>query len=96
MPYLLDVKSSSIAAVTTLSFGKRFRSAVRPFREATRFTNMTFSSETPLCFKTSIALEAEPPVANIGSRIKTAAVVRQLSKFDEGATHFVTQCLGGA
>ena len=68
----LRVSPSSTAAVTKRIDGKRVKNLSSPRLDATRLTNMMFSSGTPTDLITSIAMQAEPPVASIGSRIRTA------------------------
>ena len=67
--------SSSIAAVTNLSDGKRVVIFAMPSREAIRLTKTMFASLTPASLSNSIALDAEPPVASMGSNMKTTRIV---------------------
>lgn len=69
---LLGVSSSSTAAVTKRIDGNREKTVWIPRWDARTLTKMMFSSGTPRALMTSMAVHAEPPVASIGSRIRTA------------------------
>lgn len=63
--------TSSMAVVTSLTWGNFSRSMLIPGGAEIRFRNMILSSGTLLSFKTSMALAALPPVASMGSRRNT-------------------------
>lgn len=75
MAYSLGVRLSSTAAVTKRIEGNLSNIVLIPFLEARIFTKMIFSSGTPFALIVSIAEHAEPPVANMGSRMITPITI---------------------
>ena len=71
--YSLGVRLSSTAAVTKRIEGNLSNIVLIPCFEARIFTNIIFSSGTPFALIVSMAEQAEPPVANMGSRMITAS-----------------------
>lgn len=72
LTYFEGVSSSSMAAVTNRREGKWSNNTLIPCCAARMLMKIIFSSATPASFIASMAAQAEPPVASIGSRMKTA------------------------
>lgn len=78
LTHFLGVSWSSTAAVTRRMAGKRENTASRPLFDAITLTKIILSSGTPLSLITWIAIHADPPVASIGSSIKTAVASQSI------------------
>jgi hypothetical protein len=69
---LLDVFSSRVQFLPEL---QKFFKKMKNYKPAIKLTKIIFSSFTPCSKRTSIALQALPPVASIGSKRITLLIL---------------------
>mmetsp|Transcript_22441 Transcript_22441/g.67354 ORF Transcript_22441/g.67354 Transcript_22441/m.67354 type:complete len:201 (+) Transcript_22441:113-715(+) len=68
---LRSLRPASQAHVTTLTLGHSFCRRARPSGHETTFANVMRPSGTPASVSTLMAVQAEPPVASMGSHSRT-------------------------
>jgi len=70
--YHAALRFSSTAAVTIRILGYLPKTTSKALRDVTRLAMMILCSETPCRRMRSIAVQIDPPVARMGSKIKIA------------------------